>query len=162
MRTLAALATLAIIGAAPVALAEAWRVKPVLELGAPSNCKEADVSNLFFDLAETGNELLVKTSSGEAFSAAIAADGYVRTTLKVPVGKRNFSVDLTGNVVALGGFPDDFQLLDRLNLRKPRRVVDDIVRRTQSDVEAFSADQLAVRSLFGSIPFNGNHSVADR
>ena len=98
MRTLVALALLGIIGAAPLALAEAWRAKPVLELGAPPNCKEADVSNLFFDLANTGNELWVKTNSGEAFSAPIAADGYVNTTLMVPVGKRNLSVDLTGNV----------------------------------------------------------------
>ena len=72
--------------------------KPVLELGAPPDCKEADVSNLFFDLADTGNELSVKTNSGQAFSAPIAADGYVETTLTVPVGKRNLSVDLTGNV----------------------------------------------------------------
>ena len=43
MRTLAALALLGIIGAAPLALAEAWRAKPVLELGAPPNCKEADI-----------------------------------------------------------------------------------------------------------------------
>jgi hypothetical protein len=98
MRTVAALLVLGVIGAAPVALAEEWRAKPVLELGAPPNCKEADVSNLFFDLADTGNELLVKTSNGEAFSAPIAADGYVKTTLKVPVGKRNLSIDLTGNV----------------------------------------------------------------
>jgi len=52
MRKLAALALLGIIGAAPMALAESWRAKPVLEPGAPPNCQEADVSNLFFDLAE--------------------------------------------------------------------------------------------------------------
>ena len=98
MRKLVSLVVLSVIGAAPPALAEVWRAKPVLELGAPPNCKEADVSNLFFDLANTGNELSVKTSSGEAFSAPIAADGYVKTTLLVPVGKRNLSVDLTGNV----------------------------------------------------------------
>src|SRR4029079_16243357 len=98
MRTLVALALLGTIGAAPLALAEAWWAKPVLELGAPPNCREADVSNLFFDLAETGNELLVKTSSGEAFSAPIAADGYVKTTLTVPVGKRKLSVDLPRTV----------------------------------------------------------------
>jgi len=86
MRKLAALALLGIIGAAPMALAESWRAKPVLEPGAPPNCQEADVSNLFFDLAETGNELSVKSSSGEVFSAPIAADGYVKTTLSVPVG----------------------------------------------------------------------------
>lgn len=98
MRTLVALVVLGVIGAAPLALAESWRAKPVLERGAPPNCKEADVSNLFFDLADTGNELSVKTSSGEVFSAPIAADGYVKTTLTVPVGKRNLSIDLTGNV----------------------------------------------------------------
>jgi hypothetical protein len=98
MRTLAALVVLGIIGAAPVALAEAWRAKPELELGAPPTCKEADVSNVFFDLADTGSELSVKTNSGEAFSAPIAADGYVKTTVRVPVGKRDLFVDLTGNV----------------------------------------------------------------
>ena len=98
MRTLAALALLGIIGAPPVAVADAWRAKPVLEQGVPASCKEADVSNLFFDLAETGNELSVKSSSGEVFSAPIAADGYVKTTLSVAVGKRNLSLDLTGNV----------------------------------------------------------------
>ena len=98
MRTLAALIMLGVVGAAPLALAEAWRAKPALEPGSPPDCKEADVSNLFLDLAEAGNELLVKTSSGEAFSAPIAADGYVKIMLTVPVGKRNLSVDLTGNV----------------------------------------------------------------
>ena len=69
MRTLAALIVLGVVGAAPLALAEAWRAKPGLEPGSPPDCKEADVSNLFFDLADTGNELSLKTSSGEAFSA---------------------------------------------------------------------------------------------
>jgi hypothetical protein len=81
MRTLAALIVLGVVGAAPVALA-----------------KEADVSNLFFDLADTGNELSVKTSSGEAFSAPIDSDGSVKTTFTLPIGTKSFSVDLTGNV----------------------------------------------------------------
>ena len=98
MRTLAALVVLGIIGAAPLAFAEAWRAKPVLELGAPPDCKEADVSNLFFDLADTGNELSVKTSSGEAFSAPIGPDGSVQTTFTLPVGAKILSIDLTGNV----------------------------------------------------------------
>jgi hypothetical protein len=51
MRTLAALIVLGVVGAAPLALAEAWRAKPALEPGSPPDCKEADVSNLFFDLA---------------------------------------------------------------------------------------------------------------
>jgi hypothetical protein len=71
MHTFAALVVLGVVGAAPLALAEAWRAKPGLEPGSPPDCKEADVSNLFFDLADTRNELSVKTSSGEAFSAPI-------------------------------------------------------------------------------------------
>jgi hypothetical protein len=98
MRTLAALIVLGVVGAAPLALAEAWRAKPALEPGSPPDCKEADVSNLFFDLADTGNELSVKTSSGEAFSAPIGPDGSVKTTFTLPVGAKSLSVDLTGNV----------------------------------------------------------------
>jgi len=98
MRTLAALVMLVIIGAANLALAEPWRAKPVLEVGAPANCKEADVSNVFFDLSDMESELSVKTNSGEAFFTPIAPDGYVKTTVSVPVGRRNLSVDLTGNV----------------------------------------------------------------
>ena len=98
MRTLATFIVLGVVGAAPVALAEAWRAKPGLEPGSPPDCKEADVSHLLFDLADTGNELLVKTSSGEAFSAPIGPDGSVETTFKLAVGAKNLSVDLTGNV----------------------------------------------------------------
>jgi hypothetical protein len=98
MRTLAALVVLGAVGAAPLALAEAWRAKPGLEPGSPPDCKEADVSNLFFDLADTGNELSVKTSSGEAFSAPIGSDGSVETTFALPIGAKSLSVDLTGNV----------------------------------------------------------------
>ncbi len=98
MRTLIALVVLGTIGPAPRSLAEAWRAKPELERGAPPACKEADVSNLFFDLSDTGNGLSLKTNGGEAFAAPIDADGYVKTTLTVPVGNRKFDVDLTGNV----------------------------------------------------------------
>ena len=98
MRTLTALIGLGIIGAAPAAIAESWRAKPMLERGAPATCQEADVSHVFFDLADMGNELSVRTNGGEAFSAPIGADGHVNTTVSVPVGKRNLSVDLTGNV----------------------------------------------------------------
>jgi hypothetical protein len=98
MRTLIALVVLGTIGAAPAALAEAWRAKPELEQGAPSSCREADVSNLFFDFLDTGSDLSLTTNHGEAFAAPIAADGYVKTTLTVPVGNRKFAVDLTGNV----------------------------------------------------------------
>lgn len=97
MRTTAAVILLTIIGTPP-ALADSWRAKPVLEPGSPSHCRDADVSTLFFDLTQTGNELSVKVSSGEAFSAPIAANGHVKTTVKVPVGRRNLAVDLVGNV----------------------------------------------------------------
>ena len=98
MRTLVALVVLGTIAATPPALAEAWRAKPELEKGAPASCKEADVSNLVFDFSDTGNDLSLKTNGGEAFAAPIAADGHVRATLTVPVGRRTFAVDLTGNV----------------------------------------------------------------
>ena len=98
MRTLAVLIVLSVVGGAPLALAEAWRAKPALEPGSPSDCKEADVSQLFFDLADTGSELSVKTSSGEAFSAPIGPDGSVQTTFTLPVGAKILSIDLTGNV----------------------------------------------------------------
>ena len=98
MRTLVALVVLGVVGAAPLALAEAWRAKPALELGSPPACNEADVSNLFFDLADTGTELWVKPSSGEEFSAPIGPDGSVQTTFELPVGAKSFSVDLVGNV----------------------------------------------------------------
>jgi hypothetical protein len=98
MRTLAALVVMGVVGAAPLALADAWRAKPALELGAPPACKEADVSNLVFDLAETGTELSVKPSSGEEFSAPIGPDGSVNTTFALPVGMKSLSVDLIGNV----------------------------------------------------------------
>jgi hypothetical protein len=89
---------LGVVGAAPLALAEAWRAKPALEPWSPPDCKEADVSNLIFDLADRGNELSVKTSSGEAFSAPIDSDGFVKTTFTLPIGAKSLSVDLTGNV----------------------------------------------------------------
>jgi hypothetical protein len=98
MRTLAALVLLGVVGAAPSAFADAWRAKPALALGSPPACKEADVSSLFFDLADTGTELSVKPSSGEQFSAPIGQDGSVNTTFVLPVGMKSLSVDLIGNV----------------------------------------------------------------
>jgi hypothetical protein len=41
MRALAALIVLGVVGAAPLALAEAWRAKPGLEPGSLPDCKEA-------------------------------------------------------------------------------------------------------------------------
>jgi hypothetical protein len=98
MRTLAALVVLGIMGAAPSALAEAWRAKPALEAGSPPACRQADVSHLFFNLADTGTELSVKPSTGGEFSAPVGPDGSVRTTFALPVGMKNLSVDPIGNV----------------------------------------------------------------
>ena len=105
MRTLVALIVLGVAGAAPLALADTWRAKPALEPGSPPHCKDADVSHLLFDLADTGNELSVKTSSGAAFSAPIGPDSSVNTTFTLPVGAKSLSVgakslsiELTGNV----------------------------------------------------------------
>ena len=98
MRTLATFILLGVVGAAPSALAEAWQAKPALDPRSPPDCKQADVSHLLFDLADTGNELSVKTSSGEAFSAPIGPAGSIKTTFKLPVGAKSFSVDLIGNV----------------------------------------------------------------
>jgi hypothetical protein len=64
MRTLVPFIVLGVVGAAPLALADAWQAKAALEPGSPPDCKQADVSHLLFDLADTGNELSVKTSSG--------------------------------------------------------------------------------------------------
>jgi hypothetical protein len=98
MRTLVALIVLGVAGAAPLALADTWRAKPALEPGSPPHCKDADVSHLLFDLADSGNELLVKPNSGEAFSAPIGPDGFVKTTFTLPVGAKSLFIDLTGNV----------------------------------------------------------------
>ena len=98
MRALGALVVLGVVGASSLALAGGWRAKVALEPESPSDCREADVSNLFFDLTETGNELSVTTSTGAAFSAPIAADGSVKTTFTAPIGTRKFAMDLTGNV----------------------------------------------------------------
>lgn len=98
MRTLAAIAVLGLMGAAPLAHAEAWRARPALESGAPTACEQADVSDLFFDLSDMGHELSLRPSRGEALLAPIGPDGSVAATFTVPVGRRNFSVDLTGNV----------------------------------------------------------------
>ena len=96
MRKFGAVLLVGIFIALP-ALGDSWRAKPILQLGAPPHCKDADVSNLFFDLTQTDRELSVKVSSGEAFSAPIAVNGDVSTMLTVPVGRRSISVDLVGN-----------------------------------------------------------------
>jgi hypothetical protein len=98
MRTLAVIVLLGLMGAAPLAHADAWRARPALESGAPGACEQADVSDLFFDLSDMGHELSLRPSRGEALLAPIGPDGSVAATFTVPVGRRNLAVDLTGNV----------------------------------------------------------------
>jgi hypothetical protein len=98
MRTLTVIVVLGLMGAAPLARADAWRARPALESGAPAACEKADVSDLFFDLSDMGHELSLRPSRGEALLAPIRPDGSVAATFTVPVGRRNLSVDLTGNV----------------------------------------------------------------
>jgi hypothetical protein len=88
---------LGIIGTSGMALAEPWRATAALEPDAPVACRQADVSKLVFDFAETGGALSGKTTNGHDFSAPVAADGSVSTTITIPVDGRNFAVALTGN-----------------------------------------------------------------
>lgn len=97
MRTLSAAALLAIVCASHVALADPWRATAALEPDAPTLCRQADVSKLVFDFAETGSRLSGKTTDGHDFSAPVGTDGSVSTTITVPVSGRDFVVDLTGN-----------------------------------------------------------------
>lgn len=98
MRTVAVVAVLGLIGAASLARADEWRARPALEAGAPFACAQADVSDLSFDLATLGHELSLRPSRGAALSTPIRPDGSVAATFTVLVGRRNLSVDLTGNV----------------------------------------------------------------
>jgi hypothetical protein len=99
MRALAAIVVLGVVSALPPAFAETWRTKVTLmQATSPSNCVEADVSKLFYVVTVTGNELSVKTSSGETFSAPVAADGSVKTSFTGSLGANTYSLDLNGNV----------------------------------------------------------------
>src|SRR5688500_8724258 len=97
------------MGAAPLAHAEAWRARPALESGAPAVCEKADVSGLFFDLSDIRSlghgprafdqaRSRRSTVGHKALLATIGPDGSVAATFTVPVGRRELSVDLTGNV----------------------------------------------------------------
>ena len=90
---------LGLVSALPPAFAETWRTKVALmEAASHSNCVDADVSKLFYDLTVTDTQLSVKTSSGETFAAPIAADGSVKTSFTGSLGANKYSIDLTGNV----------------------------------------------------------------
>jgi hypothetical protein len=97
MRIRSAAIVLAVIGISGPALADAWRATAALQPESPALCRQADLSKLVFDFAEAGSELSGKTTNGHAFSAPVAADGSISTTITIPVEGRNFSVDLTGN-----------------------------------------------------------------
>lgn len=98
MRTILVGAMVGIFGVSSSALADPWRAKAALAPGAPAACRQADVSKLVFELAETSNELSGRTTEGHDFRAPVAADGSVSTTITVPVGAKKFVVDLVGNV----------------------------------------------------------------
>lgn len=97
MQVLSAAAMLGIMGASSLAFADSWRARAALEPDSPAICRQADVSTLVFNFAETGSGLSGKTTNGQDFSAPVGIDGSVSTTLTLPVGGRNFVVSLTGN-----------------------------------------------------------------
>lgn len=97
---LTAAAILGIVGASNAAFGEPWRALATLDPASPAVCRQADVSTLVFDFAQTDGELSGATTGGHNFSAPMTADGSVSTTITVPVSGRNFVVDLTGNAKA--------------------------------------------------------------
>ena len=72
----------------------------MLDPSSPFLCRQADVSAVVLEFSEAGNELTVKTPENGVFAVPIAADGFINGAIAVPVGRRNFAVDLTGNVKA--------------------------------------------------------------
>jgi hypothetical protein len=92
----AVLATVIVV-TSTAALAESWRAKPVLESRSPLLCRQADVSKLYFAFADIGTDLSVKAGEGDPFLVPVSADGSVSRTISIPVGRRTFTVDLSGN-----------------------------------------------------------------
>lgn len=80
------------------ALADSWQATPTLDPASPLLCRQADVSTVVLEFSETGTELTVKTPQNGVFAVPIAADGFINGAIAVPVGRRQFAVDLTGNV----------------------------------------------------------------
>lgn len=70
----------------------------MLDPSSPFLCRQADVSAVLLEFSETGNELTVKTPQNGIFAVPIAADGFINGAIAVPVGHRQFALDLTGNV----------------------------------------------------------------
>jgi hypothetical protein len=71
---------------------------PTLDPASPFLCRQADVSNVVLEFSETATELTVRTPENGIFAVPIAADGFINGAIAVPVGRRHFAVDLTGNV----------------------------------------------------------------
>lgn len=70
----------------------------MLDPASPFLCKQADVSSVVLEFSETDSELTVKTPQNGVFAVPIGADGSINGAIAVPVGRRQFAVDLTGNV----------------------------------------------------------------
>jgi len=97
MQTLWAAIALAILIAPIPAFADNWRATATLDPNAPALCRQADVSTLVFEFADTGDQLSGKTNNGHDFAALIATDGSLSTTITVPIDEKDFVVELTGN-----------------------------------------------------------------
>lgn len=108
MRTLPALIMMGIVATSTAAFAEPWRARTVLDPASSPACQQADVSKLFFDFSDAGNDLSVKTGEMAGFLVPVSADGSVNKTITVPVGSRTFTVDLVGNAKGR-----DLQVLNR-------------------------------------------------
>jgi hypothetical protein len=89
--------TIGVVATSTAALAESWRAMPILASESPLLCRQADVSKLFFAFADAGNDLSVKAGEADPFLVPVSADGSIAKTIAIPVGRRTFTVDLTGN-----------------------------------------------------------------
>src|SRR5262245_57573299 len=99
MRPLAAVVFLGVLSAWLPVFAETWRTKVALmEAASRSNCVDADVSRLFYDLTVTGSELSIKANSGETFSAPGAPDCFVPPPSPDPFNKKHSPPTLLGTV----------------------------------------------------------------
>lgn len=97
IRALAATAILGIVATSSYAAADPWRARPALTPDSPIICRQADLTKVVFDFAQTGTELSGRTNNGHGFSTPVGSDGSVSTTITVPVDGKEFAVDLTGN-----------------------------------------------------------------
>lgn len=97
MRAVFVAAMVTTLATSSIALAEPWKATAALVPDAPMACRQADVSKVVFDFVEQGDQLVGKTTDGHSFTAPVATDGTVSTSITVPVGGKDFAVELTGN-----------------------------------------------------------------